>query len=533
MGLKIHGIASNGAIDSSGETIDVSGIDITDLVEGRGILNFEHEKGAEDIIGAVTYAKKILKESDAQTSAEKKFWKISEGPYVYIIAELFDDEEHHGAIACAAMVRYYARKSEKMLVGFSIEGQTLERDGNELKRTVGRKVAFTLRPCNKACISEMLDDAELKDSVKKFEQDSPTHNKTIEVDELVFDDSVQELRHSVQQLNKTLTAGGYNVAPSQLTGGSALAVEDRTFKNKLKSVVRDWPRTRPLKEWMKAQMPEVSDEFLQHFDNISQDYSLKKSSVFALHRVSATDNLNGEPSENQSSLLEGLYLDPQQPVGIKQDFAFGRNDAGEDVHIKSSPLDHKNCCDYATIAHEAFGLQNHVPSVAMIPNPHDKSGQAPNLLVQKWHSNLATPMTDRQRFISSAQKSKEDGSFHKLAMLDMILGGSRNSMNYGFGKDGKPVFFDNNNSFNYQGGNSHSHGIIGNDTPHMDAAAWITTIDPKKLVGTMSRLGRNIDEMKKASFNLKAIQKMANGGINFSSMQAKLNPPVVEEKHND
>jgi len=526
MGLKIHGIASSEALDTSGEIIEIAGVDITDLIEGRGILNFEHEKGTEDIVGSIIFAKKIMKESDAETEAQKKFWNIVSGPFVYIIAELFDDEEHPGAVALAAMIRFYSKKEQKMLVGFSIEGSTLEREGNILKRTVGRKVAATIRPCNRQCISEMLKDSELKDAVKKYEQDQPTNRRTVEVDELVFDDSIQDLKHAVQQLNKTLTAGGYNVAPGQLTGGSALQVEDRSFKNKIKSVVRDWPRTRPLKEWMKAQMPEVSDEFLHHFDNISQDYTLKKNSAFTLHRVSSKDHKHGNPSDGQARLLEGLYLDPKKPVGITQDFAFGTNDAGDDVHVKSIAGDHKNCCDYSTLASEIFGLDN-VPATATIANPHDQTGQAPSLLVQKWNTDLSSPLTNRATFMQDAQKAKEDGSLHKLAMLDMVLGASRDSARYGF-KAGKPVFFDNNNSFKYEPSESHYHGIIGNDTPHIDAAAWISKIDPKKLLGKMSELGRSLPEMKESAFRLKAIQKMANGGISFSAMNGKLNGKAKE-----
>jgi len=38
MGMVIDGIATSEAIDSSGEQLVLKGLDISDLVEGRGVL---------------------------------------------------------------------------------------------------------------------------------------------------------------------------------------------------------------------------------------------------------------------------------------------------------------------------------------------------------------------------------------------------------------------------------------------------------------------------------------------------------------
>ena len=52
IGLKIDGISTSEHIDSSGELLIIENHDISDLEEGRGVLNFEHSNKAEDIVGS-------------------------------------------------------------------------------------------------------------------------------------------------------------------------------------------------------------------------------------------------------------------------------------------------------------------------------------------------------------------------------------------------------------------------------------------------------------------------------------------------
>jgi len=76
MGLKIDGISTNGALDSSGEILNIDGIDISDLVEGKGVLNWEHEKSSEDTIGAIVYARKIKSKKDCEKKNAPKLFRI-------------------------------------------------------------------------------------------------------------------------------------------------------------------------------------------------------------------------------------------------------------------------------------------------------------------------------------------------------------------------------------------------------------------------------------------------------------------------
>lgn len=187
--MKIDGIASSEHLDSSGEVLKIDGHDISDLVEGKGVLNFEHNNDSpEDIIGAIIFAKKIKKKSDCEDERQEMFWDACKVPFVYIIAELFDDEEHPGAVATAAMIRFYKNRGMKVLAGFSVEGATLDKQDNVLKRSVGRRVALTLRPCNKSAISDVYEDPKNKQLVKFMNLNKPISGKAYEVPDIIFSD---------------------------------------------------------------------------------------------------------------------------------------------------------------------------------------------------------------------------------------------------------------------------------------------------------------------------------------------------------
>lgn len=160
-GTLIHGIAASQAMDSSGERIIIEGIDISSLTEGNGgVFNFEHQsKEASSIVGKITEAKKILKESDCETEAHRYFWDKVKMPYLYVAGELFDFDGHQSAKDVAAMLKYDSRNKGtkvKKLINFSIEGQRLDKKGQEIKKCVARKVSITITPCNHTAVAEEL-----------------------------------------------------------------------------------------------------------------------------------------------------------------------------------------------------------------------------------------------------------------------------------------------------------------------------------------------------------------------------------------
>lgn len=167
LGTVIHGIAAHESLDSSGERIIISGIDTSSLTQD-GVFNTEHKSDStSQIIGKITEATKILKKEDCKNKHHEYFWeRAGKMPYLYVKGVLFDGFGHSGAIDAVSMLRFdknLDKGETKQLTGFSIEGSKLDKEGALIKKCISRKVAWTLLPCNKACIAEILDtDSEEK-----------------------------------------------------------------------------------------------------------------------------------------------------------------------------------------------------------------------------------------------------------------------------------------------------------------------------------------------------------------------------------
>jgi hypothetical protein len=158
----IDGIAASEHLDSSGESLSIEGMDISSLGGPDSILNWEHgskEKPAQ-VVGKVTFARKIMKKDDAKNKREAYFWNKIKKPFVYIKAELFDGLGHSGAQDVAAMLKYKNKdkgEDSRLVVGFSIEGGKIEKKGMQVTKSIARDVAITVKPCNKVCDAELIE----------------------------------------------------------------------------------------------------------------------------------------------------------------------------------------------------------------------------------------------------------------------------------------------------------------------------------------------------------------------------------------
>jgi hypothetical protein len=173
--MIIDGIFASETPDSSGEIISIKGCDITDLNNGTGCVNYEHKSGDGpnstplDIIGTILDAKKIFKQEDCGNERENMYWNKVKVPFIYGRARLYDGAGHPGAMAAAAIIRDHAANNEKILLRYSIEGSTIERDGQYLNKTVARRVAATIKPCNRSCDSGILADPQAKSAPQNVE----------------------------------------------------------------------------------------------------------------------------------------------------------------------------------------------------------------------------------------------------------------------------------------------------------------------------------------------------------------------------
>lgn len=167
LGTIIHGIGASEHLDSSGERLIVKGIDISSL-DKTGTINTEHKsESTTQIIGKIIEAKKIENEDDCDNEHHKYFFKkADETPYLYIKAVLFDKFGHSGAVDAAAMLKFDKKLDKtdtKQLIGFSIEGNKLDKEGGTIKTSIARRISLTLSPCNKVCVAEILEPTNEKE----------------------------------------------------------------------------------------------------------------------------------------------------------------------------------------------------------------------------------------------------------------------------------------------------------------------------------------------------------------------------------
>jgi hypothetical protein len=156
--MIVYGIGAAQVADKVGETIDIKGLDVSDL----RYLNDEHGDKMSDMLGSIRKYKKIFNEKDADSDWQKRCWREVKAPFLYFEGEIIDDMEHEDAKAAKALMRYVTAHPELPLrVGGSVEGGIVERTGPDnkfLTRTVGKGISLTVKPCNSACKVFMAQD---------------------------------------------------------------------------------------------------------------------------------------------------------------------------------------------------------------------------------------------------------------------------------------------------------------------------------------------------------------------------------------
>lgn len=146
--------------DTQGETLSVEGADISDLQNGNGRLNDNHGKGFFNSLGRVTGAKKIFKAEDCENERHSYYWEKIKAPYIYVIGELYNDEDHPNAKAAAAIIKNIHRDDIPLRMKASVEGGVISRgitDPTRLARTKIHSVALTFTPANNATLVEPLN----------------------------------------------------------------------------------------------------------------------------------------------------------------------------------------------------------------------------------------------------------------------------------------------------------------------------------------------------------------------------------------
>ena len=288
----IDGIASSQALDTSGEIVDLKGLDVSSLISAA--INYEHKKDfPSQIVGKIIEAKKIFGKEDCENPRHLHFWNKVGLPFLYIKARLFDDDKPSSQEVAALFRDDAAHPDEPDMLGFSVEGAKIAKEGAVITRSIARLVTVAIMPANKSCIAEIVpeiaerpvnpnDISELFKGEMQLFAFEPTYIQIIEKKEELKKDvgsgggafigssmamSEKKLKKNApppvasappppmtasnisagfngamgihkkekkdsKKMKKALTAGSGMAAPSQLVGGAALAVEDLDGKKK-------------------------------------------------------------------------------------------------------------------------------------------------------------------------------------------------------------------------------------------------------------------------------------------------------------
>ena len=151
----IDGIASSQAIDTAGEVVDIMGLDCSSLLGAA--FNYEHKSDVPaQIVGKVLEFKKIFSEKDCESDRQKYYWEKVQMPFLYVLGRLFDDKKESSKEIAALFRDDAENPTEPKMVGFSIEGAKVNKEGMTITRSIARKVTITNMPANKTCIAEMI-----------------------------------------------------------------------------------------------------------------------------------------------------------------------------------------------------------------------------------------------------------------------------------------------------------------------------------------------------------------------------------------
>lgn len=206
---KIQGIASTADEDLQGETVSQEGLDISMLKAGKGLWNWDHQKGPENILGQIEDAEFVQKDG-------KKVLLVK--------GYLFKHQERSKAFF---NILRSLKKGSGPRVHMSIEGKIMERDWRNPKsinKARVEKVALTLDPVNPYTYAELCKSLQCgcqSEEVNKSEE-------LVQVDKEV-------LELVVEAAEKAMAAGaGYAGAPGDMSSGESQTTE--SLDSKLKRI---------------------------------------------------------------------------------------------------------------------------------------------------------------------------------------------------------------------------------------------------------------------------------------------------------
>lgn len=320
LGTIVDGIGASEHLDSSGEILDIKGMDISSLGSADSILNFEH--GSKDnpaqVCGKVTFAKKIFKKSDCDNARQEYFWDICRKPFVYVKGELFDHPslDHDGARNVAALLRYDNRdmgKKARRLISFSIEGGKMDKEGMVVKKSIARDLALTIKHCNKMCIAEILDD--IKDRRDLYKGEGTRSSRGVIIEEMKkslpskkdFQASVDKFKETKSFKQKQDVSQNISDAATKPINKPDGSQPKKEFTPKREFTPKNAPSTMKVGDRIKYQKPKTGKDIYNDPNTWKSENNMRKALVAGI--------MNAAPS----SLSGGAALASEELVGQKID----------------------------------------------------------------------------------------------------------------------------------------------------------------------------------------------------------------------
>lgn len=233
---KVAGIASTEDQDLQGESVIQDGIDISLLKAGRGLFNFDHQKGPENVLGQIEDAEFVTHEGRKALLVKGYLFK------------------HQDRAKAFYNILKSLKKGTGPRVHMSIEGKILERDFRNpkaIKKARVEKVALTLDPVNPYTYAELVKSLNAEDN----SQESEPKVERIELD-------MSDVQVLVELAEKSLMAGAPQGAPVGFSAGEATSKE--SLESRVKKVTYGKKEKKNRKEMIKSVIESVRKAYPDH-----------------------------------------------------------------------------------------------------------------------------------------------------------------------------------------------------------------------------------------------------------------------------
>lgn len=209
---KVRGIASTGDTDLQGEQVEQEGLDIAALQAGRGLFNFDHQKGPENVLGIIEDAKFVTHDG------KRALW---------VEGYLFKHQERSKAFY---NILKSIKKGSSPRVHMSIEGKIIERsmaNPKAIRRARIDKVALTMDPVNPYTFTELCKSLHAASEMQPAEILSQKQQEFVtEAKPEMIEIEKADLEVLLDFCKKALSAGAGNASnPQSRTGGEAMVRE--------------------------------------------------------------------------------------------------------------------------------------------------------------------------------------------------------------------------------------------------------------------------------------------------------------------